>query len=39
MNKLHKQVFLAAVATAALVAFATAPAAEEAKKSRPASWA
>lgn len=32
MNKLHKQVFLAAVATAALVAFATAPVAQEAKK-------
>ena len=32
MNKLHRQVFLAAVATAALVAFATAPVAQEAKK-------
>ena len=32
MNTLHKQVFLAAVATAALVAFATAPVAQEAKK-------
>jgi putative membrane protein len=32
MNRLHRQVFLAAVATAALVAFATAPVAQEAKK-------
>jgi putative membrane protein len=32
MSKLHRQVFLAAVATAALVAFATAPVAQEAKK-------
>jgi putative membrane protein len=32
MNKLHRQVFLAAVAAAALVAFATAPVAQEAKK-------
>jgi putative membrane protein len=32
MNKLHRQVFLAAVATAALVAFVTAPVAQEAKK-------
>lgn len=32
MNKLHKQVFFAAVAAAALVAFATAPVAQEAKK-------
>ena len=32
MSKLHRQIFLAAVAAAALVAFATAPVAQEAKK-------
>jgi putative membrane protein len=32
MNQLHKQIFVAAVAAAALVGFATAPVAQEAKK-------